>query len=152
MAEPAKIIELENNDIVIVQNDAPATILEKHCIISKQTVYGSNTFDLIASSAIGGDRLIGVVNGYAVYADSDLGIPAIGISTNAVNAGDNVAIAFAGKRTITSANFNTNQPVFLGVNGLLTQTAPTTGILQRIGIAQDSNNLIIDISQSLVLT
>jgi hypothetical protein len=69
----------------------------------------------------------------------------IGISTTAGNTGETITIKTSGQ--ITDASWNwTKGAIYLGANGVLTQTAPTGGsIVVHVAKAITATTLIIDI-------
>ena len=81
---------------------------------------------------------------YASNASASLAV-VVGISTTATSTGGQVTIATDG--IITDAGWNwTKGPVFLGTNGLLTQTVPSGGaVIVHIGRAIAPTQIIIDV-------
>ena len=49
--------------------------------------------------------------------------------------------------TSVFSGLSAGQPVFLGTDGFVTQTAPTVGLLQRIGRAMTSNKVFVSIGE-----
>lgn len=76
---------------------------------------------------------------------------AIGISTNAVTAGQDVNIHTSGPLTDASWSWTCPAPVYVGVNGALTQTAPTTGFNSCVGIAIAADTIDVSIHPSILL-
>jgi len=103
-------------------------------------------FELATNSDIGGNRAVTLDSEYAAYADhTDLTKSAVGISMGAVVAGTAVVIQSGGKMTVTGAGWTVDGLIYVGVNGTLTQTPPTTGFLQVIGKAYKSDVIIIEV-------
>ena len=74
-----------------------------------------------------------------------------GVLPNGYSQGD-MAIAYRmGEITDAVWNWTRGSPVFLGVNGFLTQTAPTTGFLLVIGAPTSATNLLIQPSDPIFL-
>ncbi len=112
---------------------------------------GGAGFTLPTDSDIGGSRAVATSGGYAVYADSsDVSLPAIGISMGAVSAGDDVTVQSGSKLTVSGAGWTPGQPVYTSVNGLLTQTEPTTGFSQVLGVAHDATTLLIEVQKPVI--
>lgn len=109
-------------------------------------------FLLPTNTPIGGNRAIGAVDGFAVYADCSVPINAIGMSMGAVSAGEDVKVQFGDTMTVPGASWNPGSLVFLSTNGVLTQTVPSQGISQVVGIAQSQDLLLIDIQMPITLT
>jgi hypothetical protein len=89
---------------------------------------GDGLFDFVATSAIGGHRLLATNSaGQVVYADNTEPTHAhtlLGLSTNAAEAGAAIAVLQTGPITEPSWTWAAGQPIFLGASGLLTQTPP----------------------------
>ncbi len=103
---------------------------------------------LVASTSLSALRCITTDgSGLAKYAtpDSLANAVVIGISTTAANTGENITIKTSGQ--ITDASWNwTKGAIYLGTNGVLTQTAPTGGsIVVHVAKAITATTLIIDI-------
>jgi len=86
-------------------------------------------------------------SGQAVYASNDTlaNAQVIGITSNAASSGAGVTIKTSG--ILTDANWAwTKGTVYLGTNGTLTQSAPTSGaIVVHVGRALTATTLQIDI-------
>lgn len=110
---------------------------------------GTSYYELPTNSDIGGNRAVGTSSGYAVYADSSTPVQAVGITMSATSSGENAKVQTGGKMTVTAAGWTPGAPVFLGANGTLTQTEPTSGISQVLGIAHGSDVILIEINQPI---
>lgn len=69
-----------------------------------------------------------------------------GVTLNSVTAGQIASVVWGGPvvNTINGTggwNFVLNQPVYVGANGVLTQTAPVTGWVQPVGFALSQNTI-----------
>lgn len=108
---------------------------------------GAQTIVYNAGEPISGHKVVRMDSGLVYIADSSndahLG-QAIGISTNAASIGNPVTVQTIGEITDASLVFSTPGPVFVGTNGAVTQTAPSTGWIQRVGTALDSDSLLIN--------
>lgn len=99
--------------------------------------------ECVAGAALSGHKAIAVVAGEAIHADQ--GDPAHrglvrGISIGATAAAATATVQVFGPMFEPSWNW-TPGPIYVGANGALTQTRPTSGWLQQIAIA-DSPTLI----------
>jgi hypothetical protein len=117
-------------------------------IVSGGIVPAAIDTTLVASTSLSALRCITTDgSGLAKYAtpDSLANAVVIGISTTAANTGENITIKTSGQ--ITDASWNwTKGVIYLGANGVLTQTAPTGGsIVVHVAKAITSTTLIIDI-------
>lgn len=102
----------------------------------------------IAGEALGGHRAVVLdAAGAAFYADrttpGHFGRLA-GITTGAAILGSPVALARTSTVTEPSWAWTPNAAVFLGLTGLLTQTAPVTGFLQVVGMALSATTLFVN--------
>jgi hypothetical protein len=94
-----------------------------------------------------------IVDGVPVRADSADATQAgnvAGIASNSVQAGGDLDIQFSGAITNSGWNWN-NGPVFLGPSGTLSQTAPTVGFCQIIGIPINPTTLLVQLQPPVVL-
>lgn len=111
--------------------------------------------DLVAGHILSGHRLVVPDTGDAVvYADhdtlSDLGRP-IWLTLGAAAQGAPVDLAWYG--TVTESSWSwTLGPIYVGDNGLLTQTPPTSGYSRQIGAAIDSNTIWLDPQLGIALS
>ena len=106
-----------------------------------------------AGESITAFQPVALVNGELFTADNTdpnhrgkvLGLALI----SANSAGINVSVRRTGLATNSSWAFTTGSFIFIGANGLLTETAPATGFLQSIGHALNANNLVLNIKQAI---
>ena len=115
---------------------------------------GGDMLDLPASGAISGHKAICNNGGSAVYADSTDPSTAhtlVGVSYNAAADGDTVSIVTVGPVTEVSWSWTPQQPIYIGTGGNLTQTAPTSGYIRRIGFAETATTVFVQPSQPLFL-
>lgn len=90
----------------------------------------------------------------AIYADSSVLThrdKVLGITTGAASAGADATILTYGELVEPSWAWTLDEPVFLGLNGLLTQTVPTSGFVQRVGFPTSATSLFIDIDDAITL-
>jgi hypothetical protein len=88
------------------------------------------------------------------YADSSIVSHAsrvIGITISPVNLGGNVRIQTFGELRDTSWNWSLTAPIFLGIDGGLTQVSPTTGFSLVIAKVISKDTIFINIQQPIVL-
>ncbi len=117
-------------------------------IVSGGIVPAAIDTTLVASTSLSALRCITTdSSGLAKYAtpDSLANAVVIGISTTAASTGQNITIKTSGQ--ITDASWNwTKGAIYLGANGVLTQTAPSGGsIIVHVAKAITATTLIIDI-------
>lgn len=112
----------------------------KDCIVKKY---------LTAATALGSQRVVIVNNsGQAEYANTNqvLHINRVaGITRTAVSAGERVEILYEGEIYEAAWTWVLGVPIFFNSLGVLTQTAPTTGFRQTVGMPVSANRIAIAI-------
>lgn len=103
--------------------------------------------DLVAGEALSGHRAVAISPaGFAVYASSDTaGAAPIGVTTGAAASGAPITVQLYGVMTEFSWSWDLSRPVFLGVNGILTQNPVPTGQIASIGTPLSVNTVLIEI-------
>ena len=99
-----------------------------------------------AAGPLSGHRLLALVAGSAVYADTNTPahkLSVIGISPGAVNAGELVAPVSSGPMNEPGWTWTPGLPVYAGPNGVLTQSPAPTGWLRILGVAQTPTRLLV---------
>lgn len=89
--------------------------------------------------------VVGISSGEAVLADKDAQISAIGLAKSIQ--GSIVYIQTEGK----FANTDSGDNFWLGTNGTIVNTVPTSGMVQQIAIRQDAQNLLISIDKTVII-
>lgn len=111
------------------------------------------TVTVTAGETISGHRAVRIANGIAWLADSsDLAQigQVSGISATAAIVGTSVDIQVGGEMTEPTWAFNPGR-IWVGTNGLLTQTPPAVGFQQVIAQAISATHIIINIDSPFVL-
>lgn len=91
------------------------------------------SISMAAGESLGGHRLVQAgVDGRVVYADKDNGRGLMGMTLGAALTGSPVRIAVSGIVREVSWSWDMSSPLFLGNNGLITQTPPTTGLFCQV--------------------
>ena len=103
------------------------------------------TITLTAATIIPGHRAIMIdANGNAALADATSPTFVFaGISTTGANAGGLVNVAQSGLIEEPTWNFTPLAPIFVGSNGLLTQTPPSSGVSQIVAVARTATSIMI---------
>lgn len=118
---------------------------------------GGNATDVVypAGEAIGGHRCVVVGSDGKVYYASQQELThmnkVLGITTGAVAMGANATIRAFGEMTEPSWNWTLDKPIFLGLNGLLTQTPPTTGFSLIIAFPTSATKIFVEIKDPILL-
>jgi hypothetical protein len=90
--------------------------------------------------------------GKGIYADRNTPAHAnriLGVSYTSGDEDENIIVITSGEITDSSWSWDTSKPVFLGNDGTLTQTAPTTGFRVIIGFPVSATTLNIQIQESI---
>jgi hypothetical protein len=116
---------------------------------------GNSNITKTAGVSLGGHRAV-VLNssGEAIYADSSILThrdKVLGVTTGAASATADATIRTYGELVEPSWTWTLDEPVFLGLTGLLTQTVPTSGFVQRIGFPLTATSLFIDVDDAVTL-
>lgn len=106
----------------------------------------------VAGATLGGHRAIFIDAGRAQYADS--AAPSAervaGITLGA--AAEDAVVNYQTAGAITEPSWNWNEgPVFLGANGMLTQTPPSSGAVVELGVALAPTTIIVRIGPAVFL-
>jgi hypothetical protein len=102
---------------------------------------------IVALTALSGHRAVTAFGGYASQLDSTaLGV--LGVITQSASAGDVVEVVQSGPIDWPAGNLTPNLPLFLGVDGMLTQEPPITGWLRVMGVALDADRVSIEVTQA----
>ena len=90
-------------------------------------------------------NVIGISSGFAVLADKDNQITAVGLAKSVQ--GSIVYIQTEGK----FANSDSGDNFWLGTNGSLVNSVPNSGMIQQIAKRTDSQNILIDIDKTVII-
>lgn len=115
------------------------------------TTGGGGTATVIAAEALGGHRVVTMSGNYASKDISADKFNVLGVTQGAVISGATATVTTFGEITEGSWNWTAGLPVFLSTNGLMTQTAPTTGFRLIIGRAKTATTIFVDISEPIVI-
>ena len=99
-------------------------------------------------------RVIAVLNGLGYLADKDTAAHTsmvVGISVSSGITTQTIEIQTFDEFTEGTWSWDTTKPIYLGNSGVLTQTVPTTGFLQRVAKPITATRIMIDIDDPIVL-
>lgn len=116
-------------------------------------VAGGQSETLVAGAALSGHRAVIASGGSAYYASADspqTAAQTVGVTTQAADAGAPVTVQRFGRLVELTWSWVPG-PVYLGLAGALTQTAPETGVYLQIGVALDATTLDIRIGTPVEL-
>lgn len=112
-----------------------------------------NISEHTAATSLGGKRAVySSADGlrYASSADST-GELVIGFTTAAFLNGETAFVKTSGEIQEPSWNWDIDEPIWLGLSGLPTQSPPNTGVLVQLGIATKSDIIQINIQRPVFL-
>ncbi len=107
----------------------------------------SNQFEYFqAGVTVGGNRAVSVnSSGHLVYPDTTSeDTYVVGITTASAGLGELVQVQLVGTQTEPSWSWTPSLPVFVGSNGTLTQTPPTSGQVIIVGYSLTPTKIFID--------
>ena len=108
-----------------------------------------------AGEAIGGHRMVYVASsGNVMYADCSQITHAhrvFGLTINAAVSGESVNVQLRGIVENSGWSWDLGKEIFLGENGLLTQTPPTAGYILWVGYPVSQTSMDIRIGQAIIL-
>jgi hypothetical protein len=107
-----------------------------------------------AASTISAYTGVALANGSAIQADSTQLAQqgnVLGVAANGANAGGSVNVQYAGPLEYNGWNWTLGEPVFLGANGVLTQTVPTSGFLQIVGVPLNPTTLLVQMQPAITV-
>jgi len=110
---------------------------------------GNPLLKKICATNISGHKAVTVDNsGKVIYADNSIPSHAtkvVGVTITAGLANQEVTIVPNGEIIEPTFNWLPDIPVFLGPNGLLTQTVPTAGFILMLGFPTSQTSMVVDI-------
>lgn len=108
-----------------------------------------------ARGAIGGHRAVcAAFSGCVRYADSrDVAGAAsvLGLSLHAAEDGDDIHVVTSGELVEPSWSWAQDLPIFVGVEGVLTQVPPDTGFQLVVAVATSPTSALLSIKQPIVI-
>jgi hypothetical protein len=153
LSGPEQIIAVLANGterMAVIESECTAIVQVAVTESGPQGRPGTDSIDLplVAAAAIGGQRVIATdEQGKAVYADNLTRYKTvIGISTRAAVQGAVVTVKPFGRLEDTSWNWNPEKGLFLGINGLIVQDVPDTGVIVPLGHVAGADAIFITIS------
>ena len=133
---------------------------------SIQQLQAGDELDIDLSGAGGGGDTIQVVLGEIVTASNVVCISpsgfvkadkddpdkskVVGFATASGNVGESTSIRVSAQQGGFSG-LNAGSPVFLDIEGAITQTAPTAGYAVRLGVALSATDILVEINQPIKL-
>lgn len=115
---------------------------------------GGASFSDVAAETVGGHRAVRQTSSGLMYAsigDVSHAGRVVGITVGAAAVGGSVTYQAAGKITEPSWNWVGGGDIWLGLDGVLTQSlVPGAAFMQRLGYAIDSTSMWVEVSEPIV--
>ena len=143
-------IIIEGDDVVIIENEIESFIETNETVVINQ----GNIIRRTAGQNLSGHKVISAASdGKALYADVNTVTTTaiIGISLNAALHNDTVNVQNSGTLQHSGWSFTPQEPVFVGLNGQLTQTPLNAAYSAEIGVAISPDTILINI-QPIIYT
>lgn len=135
--EPIVLIEADESVVVTVGVPGPP---------GQTGAPGGSQVELPTRAALSGHRAIAVdADGYAIYASAADAVSVLayaGVSLGAVTDGGSLSVRAHGELIEPSWAWTPGLPLFIGLNGALTQTAPA-GVQRQIGVALSATRIFL---------
>jgi len=126
-------------------------VISTETIVINSSTSALNSFIQVATRDIGGLRVLLADQSYADQTNITSYGKVIGLSKGAVVTGSLLEIVTASELDGFSGLIPNTQ-VYLGLNGLITQTVPTSGFIQQLGVALTSTSILVNICLPLLLS
>jgi hypothetical protein len=155
MSDILATIQLVDNIAATVADSMPSIDV---VLGSAQGPPGPNTTLVsgIASIALSGHRLVTVNgSGELIYADNTTASHAtkvLGLTLGAASIGAATNVKTYGEVTEPSWTWTMDSPIYLGANGVLTQTAPATGFILIVGFPLSATTIFLDTQGPIILS
>lgn len=155
---PAQAVEVEETKEIVEVSGEQVVIIEPSSV-GLQGPPGQPgdliVTDYLAGEALGGHRCVIVRMDNKVYYGDHSNLShfnrVLGITTGAAAKDDPASVRVGGEMTEPSWNWDLDKFIYLGSNGLLTQTPPTTGFLLELGWPINRTTMMVDIKQPVFL-
>lgn len=111
----------------------------------------SNTVTLTAAETISAFLAVATASSDHVEkaTSADISKPAIGINTAGVTSGGQAIVQYGGQIVFNGWNWTMGLPIFVGIDGVLTQASPDTGYQQTVGYPVSSTSFIIELEDAI---
>ena len=149
--ELPKRIATNDNPLTVPEGKVPVTTGVGLLTVFKDYKADTNYINIVASIHLGGHRIVTVDGYYADCLIQDTMYKVAGLILSSAASGTSVSAYTQGEIQEVTWNWEIGKPIFLGINGLLTQELNTTGYILKIGIPKKSDTILLDISQQIII-
>lgn len=120
-----------------------------------ETTTGQYSDPIAASASLSALRVV-IVNESGLLAYADSATPAhafrvVGLLASAVSSGESVAVLIDGLIADSGWNWTIGSPIFIGANGVLTQTPPESGFLQQVATPITATQIDFELQEPILL-
>lgn len=155
------VITKASGETVVARQPTPPTVVVTRGVQGVRGLQGlpgqagASYLTYLADGALGGQRVVRATTagkvGYVDPSDPAQAHAAIGLTMGAAADGEDINVQFSGEMSEPGWTWTANQPVFVGANGVPTQTPPATGFQAVIGVATSVTAMAIQIKSPIVL-
>lgn len=153
MPNPPSIVIQDNDTVLVVPDNAPPDVIT----LGIQGPPGASAaLTVVAAQALGGHKAV-IANGDGSVSYADAATAAhighvVGVTLGAASASAPIDVRDEGRIDEPSWNWNPALPLYLGLNGQLTQTLPNTAaFLQIIGVVLAPTSIVVQLSDPVLL-
>lgn len=136
-------------------NERPSVRIDTSTTVFNTGAPGSDHLTKTAGVALGGHRMVTLdAVGEAIYADSSILAHAhkvLGMTTGAAILGAPIDILRMGEFSEPSWSWILDEPLFLGTDGLLTQTPPVSGFSLIVAFPISATMVYVDLREPIYL-
>ena len=114
-----------------------------------------NIITVTAGASLGGHRAVVIDSGVAQYADSTTtgnATRVVGLTKGAITSGTSGEVQTYGELVEPSFAWTPGEPIYLGTNGQLTQTVPTSGFILQVAIAITATKIFIKQREPILIS
>lgn len=149
------VLVVKRSNQVVVIKETVARVISAGVRLVQNIYQGGDAMQYPAGENLGGHRMV-VLNDsqqaiYAVNTTLTHANKVLGMTTGAAALGGMATVQTGGEITEPSWGWVLDQPIYLGINGLLTQTPPIAGFSLIIGFPITATKIFINLREPLIL-
>jgi hypothetical protein len=143
-------ITVSSGTVQTIYVETQAIVLPERVVVSGSTSADNTTLLVTAASDIGGHIcVVSNTSGLATPASTTSKSPVVGITSGSVAHGAYATLITSGIFTEPSWTWVSDNPLFVGAGGVLTQTPPSTGYMHVVGYAVSPTTMVVSIQQPI---
>lgn len=140
-------VALDNNGILVHEEQTKESVVQGGYQGPPGIPGASTQFEyVVTGQVVGGNRAVTTnSSGQLIYPDLTSETSRVyGVTTQSAQQGELVQVQITGTQTEPSWSWDVTKPIFVGINGTLTQVTPTIGQVLVVGYPQSPTKLFID--------